>query len=143
MSARKLGPMLTHFQGLEDPRLERSRRHDLLDIIAIAICAVICGADSWVEVEKFGGAKIGWLKGFLRLPNGIPSHDTFGRVFAALDPEQFRACFAAWVADVADALGVKHVAIDGKTLGGSHDRKNGQAALHLVSAWAVQGHLTL
>ena len=143
MSKRKLGSLLTHFQALEDPRLERSRLHDLLDIVAIAICAIICGADSWVEVEKFGHAKHGWLKRFLRLPDGIPSHDTFGRVFAALDPDQFQACFAAWVADVADALDLKHVAIDGKTLRGSHDRKNGQVALHLVSAWAVEGHLTL
>ena len=143
MSARKLGSLLTHFQVLQDPRLERSRLHNLLDIVAITICAVICGADSWVDVQKYGQAKHDWLQRFLRLPNGIPSHDTFGRVFAALAPESFRACFAAWVAEVAGLLGLKHVAIDGKTLRGSHDRGKGKAALHLISAWAVENHLTL
>jgi len=143
MSARKLGSLLTHFQVLQDPRLERSRLHNLLDIVAITICAVICGADSWVDVQKYGQAKHDWLQRFLRLPNGIPSHDTFGRLFAALAPESFRACFAAWVAEVAGLLGLKHVAIDGKTLRGSHDRGKGKAALHLISAWAVENHLTL
>lgn len=141
MATRTPGSILTHFQMLDDPRLERSRRHDLLDIVAITICAVICGADSWVDVEKYGAAKHDWLKGFLRLPNGIPSHDTLGRVFAALAPDQFRACFAARVAEVAEVVGVKHVAIDGKTLRGSRSR--GRAALHLVSAWATGSHLTL
>jgi predicted transposase YbfD/YdcC len=143
MAARKLGSLLTHFQALEDPRLERSRLHHLLDIVAITICAVICGADSWVDVAKYGVAKYDWLKGFLRLPNGIPSHDTFGRVFAALLPEQFQACFAGWMTEVAERLGLKHIAIDGKTLRGSHDRGKGKAALHLISAWAVENHLTL
>ncbi len=141
MAARKLGSIPTHFQVLDDPRLERTRRHDLLDIVAITICAVICGADSWVDVEKYGAAKHDWLRGFLKLPNGVPSHDTFGRVFAALAPDQFRACFAAWVAEVAEVVGVKHVAIDGKTLRGSRSR--GRSALHLVSAWAAGNHLTL
>ena len=135
MAARKLGSILTHFRVLNDPRLESTRRHDLLDIVAITICAVICGADSWVDVKKYGAAKYDWLKGFLKLPNGIPSHDTFGRVFAALGPDEFRACFAAWGAEVADAVGVKHVAIDGKTL--RRSRSRGRAALHLVSAWAA------
>ena len=141
MPARKPDRILAHFRELDDPRLERTRRHDLLDIIAIAICAVICGADSWVDVAKYGAAKHDWLEGFLKLPNGTPSHDTFGRVFAALDPVQFRACFADWVAEVADAVGVKHVAIDGKTLRGS--RAGGRTALHLVSAWAAEARLTL
>jgi predicted transposase YbfD/YdcC len=143
MSAQKVGSLLRHFQTLADPRLERSRLHDLLDIVAITLCAVICGADSWVDVHKYGQAKQDWLKGFLRLPNGIPSHDTFGRFFAALDPDQFQACFASWVAEVAEVLGLKHIAIDGKTLRRSHNRKKGQSALHLVSAWAVQSNLSL
>jgi predicted transposase YbfD/YdcC len=143
MAVRKLGSLLTHFQILEDPRLERSRLHNLLDIIAITVCAVICGADSWVEVQKYGIAKHDWFKGFLRLPNGIPSHDTFGRVFAAILPEQFQACFAAWMAEVAERLGLHQIAIDGKTLRGSHDRGRGKAALHLIGAWAVENHLRL
>lgn len=143
MAARKLGSLVTHFQALEDPRLERSRLHNLLDIVAITICAVICGADSWVDVEKYGQAKQDWLRRFLKLPNGIPSHDTFGRVFAAIVPGQFQTCFAGWVQEMAGQLGLKQIAIDGKTLRGSHDRSNGKAALHLVSAWAVENHLTL
>jgi hypothetical protein len=94
MSARKLGSLAAHFQALEDPRPERTRLHSPLDMVAITVCAVICGADSWVEVEKYGTARHDRLAGFLRLPNGIPSHDTFGRVFAALAPEQFRRRFA-------------------------------------------------
>jgi predicted transposase YbfD/YdcC len=141
MAARKLRSVLTHFRVLDDPRLERTRRHELLDIVAITLCAVICGADSQVDVEKSGTAKRDWLKGFLKLPNGIPSHDTIGRVFAALDPEQFRTCFTAWVAEVADVVGLEHIAIDGKALRGSRGR--GKAALHRVSAWATGTHLTL
>jgi predicted transposase YbfD/YdcC len=143
MAARTLRSLMAHFEAVDDPRVERSRKHNLLDIIAVALCAVICGADSWVEVEDYGNTKVDWLRGFLELPNGIPSHDTFGRVFAALDPEQFGGCFAAWVEDVAGRLGLKRVAIDGKTLRGSHDRGKGKAALHLVSAWATEAHLLL
>jgi predicted transposase YbfD/YdcC len=143
MPARKLGSLVSHFAPLEDPRLERTRKHHLLDIIALSLCAVICGADSWVAVERYGLAKQDWLRRFLKLPNGIPSHDTFGRVFAALSPEQFQACFAGWVAEVAACLGIKQIAIDGKTQRGSHDRSQGKAALHLVSAWAVESHLIL
>src|SRR5207244_9413536 len=104
---------LTHFASLPDPRVERTRAHDLLDLLSIAVAAVVAGADGWVDVAKFGTAKREWLQTFLRLPNGIPSHDTFGRVFAKIDPEQFRACFAAWVAALAERLGLKQVALDG------------------------------
>ena len=144
MSKRKLrSALIAHFETLTDPRVERTRAHKLLDMIAIALCAVICGADGWVDVENFGKAKNTWLTAFLELPNGIPSHDTFGRVFARLDPEQFRACFAAWMGEVAARLGLRQVAIDGKTLRGSHDRGQGKAALHLMSAWATENHLSL
>lgn len=87
----------THFADLPDPRIERAKRHDLLAIVTIAVCGVLCGADSWVEIERFGHAKQAWLEGFLALPNGIPSHDTFGRVFAALDPVAFETAFLGWV----------------------------------------------
>jgi len=132
-----------HFGGLDDPRVDRAKRHVLLDIVTIAVCAVVCGADSWVEVEAFGKAKRGWLSTFLDLPHGTPSHDTLGRVFAALDPEQFRAGFLGWARAVAGATAGRAVAIDGKTLRRSHDRANGKAALHLVSAWAGSARLVL
>jgi hypothetical protein len=119
--------------------VERTKRHQLLDILTIAICAVLCGADTWVDVEVFGHAKLAWLRTFLALPNGIPSHDTFGRVFAALDPQQFEQCFLGWVQAVVRPTHGEVVAFDGKTLRRSHDRGAGQAALHLVSAWSAPG----
>ena len=126
-----------HFAGLTDPRVERSQEHRLIDIVTIALCAVLCGADDWVAIETFGRAKQAWLRTFLALPGGIPSHDTFGRVFARLDPAEFRACFLSWVQAVTGpALAAGVVAIDGKTVRRSHDRGRGKAALHLVSAWA-------
>ncbi len=128
---------------MADPRMDRTKDHHLLDIITIAICAVICGADSWVEVEAFGNAKLRWLRTFLALPNGIPSHDTFGRVFARLDPEQFQACFLAWVQAVAARTERQVVAVDGKTLRRSHDGVLGKAAIHMVSAWATTNRMVL
>jgi predicted transposase YbfD/YdcC len=133
----------THFATLPDPRVARTKRHELLDILTIALCAVICGADSWVEVERFGHAKEAWLRTFLALPNGIPCHDTFGRVFAQLDPVAFERCFLAWVQDGVGERTAQVVAIDGKTLRRSHDRTADQAALHMVSAWATARHLVL
>ena len=104
---------------------------------------MICGADNWVEIEEFGNARLEWLSRFLRLPHGIPSHDTFGRVFGRLDPDQFGACFMNWVQSVAELTQGEVVAIDGKTLRRCHDRGQGRAPLHLVSAWAAQNHLVL
>lgn len=132
-----------HFATLQDPRIERTKRHQLLAIITIALCAVICGADTWVDVEEFGHAKRAWLETFLELPNGIPSHDTFGRVFARLDPEQFQACFLSWVRAINMVLPAQQIAIDGKTARRSRDRGAGKAAIQMVSAWATESHLVL
>ncbi len=132
-----------HFATLTDPRRDHLKAHRLLDILTIALCAVICGADDWVEVETFGRAKVAWLRTFLELPGGIPSHDTFGRVFARLDPDEFRRCFIPWVQAVVGAPGRQVVAVDGKTLRRSHDRGAGKAALHLVSAWASTSGVVL
>ena len=124
------------FAALEDPRLDRTKAHALLDILTIALCAVICGAESWTDMEAFGLAKQGFFARFLALPNGIPSHDTFGRGFARLQPEQFQACFLAWVQDVVHLSAGQVVALDGKTLCGSADPANGKGPIHMVSAWA-------
>ena len=132
-----------HFASLTDPRADRGQDHLLLDMVTVALCAVCCGAAGWVAVETFGRAKAAWLRTFLALPGGIPSHDTFGRVFARLDPAEFRRCFLAWVrAMVPDTVG-QVVALDGKTLRRSHDRANGKAALHMVCAWACGSGLVL
>jgi len=132
-----------HFATLEDPRVERTKLHPLVSILVIAVCAVVCGAESWDEIAAFGEAKEKWLKSFLDLPHGIPSHDTFNRVFAALDPQQFQACFVSWMKAVAQVLPAQVIAIDGKTVRGSHDRANGKAAIHMVSAWASANRLVL
>lgn len=132
-----------HFRGLPDPRVRRTRRHALEDILVITLCAVICGADDWVSIAHFGHAKRTWLRRFLALSHGIPSHDTFGRVFAALDPEAFKTAFLAWVATVADLLPGDVIAIDGKTLRRTFDTAADKAAIHMVSAWATAQGLCL
>jgi predicted transposase YbfD/YdcC len=132
-----------HFAEIEDPRIERTKEHQLLDIIVIAICAVICGADDWVAVENFGRDKAAWLKTFLDLPNGIPSHDTFRRVFMLLDAEQFQVCFLEWIQAVSRVTHGQVIAVDGKQLRRSHDRRLGQDAIYMVSAWATANHLVL
>ena len=142
MEERDLRDLETLFAQVEDPRVERTKLHRLRDIIIIAICGVICGAEGWVEIEEFGKAKQAWFTEVLTLPNGIPSHDTFGRVFAHLDPKQLEASFLQWVQGLSKTVqGV--IAIDGKTLRRSHDQAAGKKALHLVSAWAVENRLVL
>jgi predicted transposase YbfD/YdcC len=143
METEPVGSISKHFSNLKDPRIDRTKRHQLLDILVIAICAVICGADNWEEVELFGQAKEGWFKTFLDLPNGIPSHDTFWRVFAKLDPEQFQASFVGWISAVSEVTQGQVIAIDGKTLRRSHDQQLGRAAIEMVNAWAAENHLVL
>ena len=132
-----------HFGDLEDPRVERTKLHQLIDILVIAISAAICGADTWEDVEMFGKAKQEWFKRFLAIPNGIPSHDTFNRVFNRLDPEQFRQCFISWIKAASERFGGQVIAVDGKTLRRSHDRGVGKAAIEMVSAWASANRLVL
>lgn len=132
-----------HFADLQDPRIERTKRHKLLDIVVLAICGVICGADDWVSIQEFGEAKLEWFQGFLELPNGIPSHDTFGRVFGLLDPDQFHTCFTNWILSVSEVTKGQVIAIDGKTLRRSHDKTLGKGAIVIVSAWATANHLVL
>ena len=135
--------LLAIFSNLKDPRIDRTKRHDLINIIAIAICAVASGADSWVDVEEFGNMKREWLETFLDLRNGIPSHDTFGRFFAAIDADQFRRLFIEWVEQVYELTRGQVVAIDGKTLRRSHDRRSGKSAIHMVGAWASSNGVIL
>jgi len=131
-----------HFGELKDPRIDR-QLHKLIDILIIAICAVICGADTWEDVEAFGKAKKAWFESFLELPNGIPSHDTFNRVFNRLDPQQFQSCFMKWISAANELIQGQVIAIDGKLLRRSHDKGIGKAAIDMVSAWANSNHLVL
>ena len=135
--------LLRAFSELEDPRMDRTKHHSLSDILAIAICATICGADDWTKMELFGQCKQKWFSTFLDLPNGIPSHDTFRRVFMLLDPEAFEQCFMAWVAELSQASGGRLIAIDGKTIRRSLDRANDKAAVHMVSAWCNANEMVL
>ena len=132
-----------HFESLRDPRIDRQKRHHLIDIISISICAALCGAEGWTDVEAFGKAKKDWFETFLELPNGIPSHDTFGRFFSLLDPQAFQDTFLQWVQSVNDLFKGQVVAIDGKCLRRSHDHGKGKAAIYMVSAWATANQLVL
>lgn len=143
MAEEPLGSIRVHFSKLEDPRLDRQKLHQLIDIIVIAICGVICGGETWVDIENYGKARIEWFKKFLELPNGIPSHDTFGRVFSLLNATAFEACFFDWVQAVNQVTGGQVIAIDGKELRHSFDKFLGKKAIHLVSAWANENRLIL
>ena len=135
--------ILEHFRELDDPRRDINKRHKLIDIITIAICASICGADKWTQIADFGNAKCDWLCKFLELPNGIPSHDTFRRIFARITPESFHACFQTWVQSIFSATNGQVVAIDGKTARRSGNSKSDQPPLHIVSAWASANNILL
>jgi len=143
MARKVVASIQESFERITDPRVNRGRNHDLLEMIFIAICAVICGADGWADVERFGKAKRDWLEQFLRLRNGIASHDTFGRVFSRLDTNEFYLCMHNWVTRFRKSLKGHGVAIDGKTLRGSFDKAAKQSPLHLVSAWACDLRISL
>jgi predicted transposase YbfD/YdcC len=143
MNESPLGSISEHFGQVVDPRVERTKRHHLLDIITIAICAVVCGADDWVEVEQFGNDKLDWFRTFLKLPHGIPSHDTFGDVFARINPAEFERSFLSWVHTIVRLLPGEVIAVDGKQLRRSHNRSLGKNAIHMVSAWASRNRLVL
>ena len=132
-----------HFSTISDPRLDRKKRHKLSDIFFISLCAMICGAEDWVAIELFGKSKEAWFTEVLGLNHGIPSHDTFGKVFAMIDTEQFSTCFSNWVKDIAKLSAGEVIAIDGKSLRRSLDRSTKKAAIHMVSAWATQNQLVL
>ena len=132
------------FSVLDDPRKEKhSSRHNLIDILMLTILAVICGADNWVAVERFGHSKKEWLEDFLELPNGIPSHDTIGDLFSRLDPQQLQSCFLAWIQSLFRVSDGEIIAIDGKKLRHSYDSSTDRPAIHMVSAWACQNRIVL
>ncbi len=135
--------LLRFFDEIQDPRMDRTKLHLLSDMLVITLCAVICGADNWAAIELFGNAKLAWLRAVLTLPSGIPSHDTFGRVFGLLDPDQLERCFRKMTAALAESTGGKLIAIDGKTLRRSFDKANDKAAIHMVSAWSEMNQVVL
>ena len=143
MEERISGGLEQHFGDLQDPRVDRTKLHKLVDILVIAICAVIAGADNWEDIEEFGKVREEWFKTFLELPNGVASHDTFNRLFARLDPKQFQTCFMNWMMAVSEVISGQVIAIDGKVLRRSHDKGIGKAAIDMVSAWATANHLVL
>jgi predicted transposase YbfD/YdcC len=140
--SQRLVAVFTPFEDLTDPRIERTRVHDLFELVVVALCATIAGSDTWADIERFGLHRLSWLQTFLRLESGIPSHDTFGRVFARLDPAELINAVTQWLEDIGRDIG-RHIAIDGKTLRGSFDTAAGRQPLHLVSAWATDARLTL
>jgi len=144
MAAERVVVSITkHFETLTDPRIERTRWHDLIDVLVIALCGTICGCDSWEDLPRYGRAKLDWLKTLLGLENGIPSADTFARVFQRLDPDEFLRCMSAWVESLRQHVDGEIVAFDGQTLCGSGDARKGMRPLHLVRAWATQNRLVL
>ncbi len=134
-----------HFISLSDPRRPHApnQRHELIDILVIAVCAVICGAEGWEDIEEYGKAQAEWFAQVLDLPHGIPGHDTFRRVLSRLDPEELTQCFISWTGALSDLCEGEIVAIDGKTLRHSFDRAASKTAIHMVSAWANANRLVL
>jgi len=143
MDAKTPRGLLRAFDSLEDPHMDRTKLHSLTDVLTIAICATICGADGWPDVALFGKCREKWFRTFLDLSNGIPSHDTFRRVFILLKPDDFEQCFMAWMAELSESSGGRLVAVDGKTIRRSLDAASGKAAVHMVSAWCDSNEMVL
>jgi predicted transposase YbfD/YdcC len=143
MTRTKFASIAIHFATLEDPRVSRTQHHPLINVVVIGLCAVICGARHFTQMEEFGKNKREWLAKFLDLKNGIPSHDVFNAVFACLKPEQFEACLLSWITSLQVVTGGQVLAIDGKTLRGSYGRDDAKAAVHMVSVWATANQLSL
>ena len=132
-----------HFSDIKDIRIERGKKHKLIDIITISICAVVCGADGWEDIETYGIARKKWLDKLLELPNGIPSHDTFARVFSQISPKEFNKSFLSWVKGICQVTAGEIIAFDGKQSRNSGDEKNGRGVINTVSAWAASNRLIL
>ena len=143
MSSSESATFQEHFEDLNDPRVERTRKHPLINILFIAVCGVLSGANSFAAIEEFGLDRRTWFARFLDLTNGVPSDDTFARVLARLDPGAFERCLLSWIRAVQEVTENRLIAIDGKTLRGSYDRRDGKAAIHMVSAWASENKLSL
>ena len=143
MTDKPTASIIHHFSSIEDPRIDRQKKHQLQDIFFITLCAVICGADNWVAIEEFGKSKKAWFTELLGLRHGIPSHDTFGEVFMAIDTEQFSECFSNWVCDLVHLSDGEVIAIDGKCIRRSIDKASKKSAIHMVSAWAQRNSLVL
>ena len=135
--------LIEHFSKLEDPRVERNKKHELIDVIVLCVCAVVSGADGWSDIEEFGRAKLEWLRRYVPLANGVPVDDTIARIISALSVSGFQDCFMSWVDDVVKLCEGEVIAVDGKTHRRSHDRKKGVKALHMVSAWACRNAVVL
>jgi predicted transposase YbfD/YdcC len=138
MAATVNASIVEHFRTLEDPRIARTKKHNLLDILVIALCTLLTGGEGFQDMELFGKSKQAWLQTLLALPHGIPSHDTFGRVFARLHPQRFQACFVAWTQAVAQCTQGALISLDGKTVQASLDRATASSPLHMVSAWCSE-----
>ena len=135
--------LIEHFSELEDPRVERNKKHELIDVIVLCVCAVVSGAEGWSDIEEFGLAKLKWLRRYVPLANGVPVDDTIARIISALSVSGFQECFMSWMGDAVKLSGGEIIAVDGKTQRRSHDRKRGLKALHMVSAWASRNGVVL
>ncbi len=134
---------MTHFSALQDPRIERRKQHALMDILVLTIAAMISGADGWVAIAEFGAIKLDWLRQFVPLKNGIPSHDCIAYVISRLSPTQFQRCFLNWINEIHEQTAGEIIAIDGKTARGSRDKKHDKNLLHMVSAWVAANRIVL